>query len=68
MREKLLKSHEGRYVAVAGGRVLGVFDTLEEAARAVEGSEAKHGIVEKLSRERRERLKVELGWGLVEIQ
>lgn len=67
-RERLLESYEGRYVTVAGGRVLGIFDTLEEAARAVEESGAGHGIVEKLFRERRKRPRVELGWGLVEIR
>jgi len=62
---ELLERHEGKYVAVAGGRVLGVFNTVEEAAEVIEKSGARQGIIEKL--ERRTRREVELGWGLVEF-
>ena len=60
-----LPGREAGYVAVAGGRFLGLFKTLEEAAEAVEKSGAKHGIVEEVGRAGRR--EVELGWGLVEF-
>ncbi|UNQ73418.1 hypothetical protein [Infirmifilum sp. NZ] len=65
-RERLLAEHKGRYAAFAGGRLLGVFDSLEEAAGAVETSGARHGAIERLIREVKER-KMELGWSLVEL-
>jgi hypothetical protein len=33
MREKLRREARGRYVVIAGGRLVGVYDSLEEAAR-----------------------------------
>jgi len=65
-RERLLAEHEGRYAAFAGGRLLWVFDSLEEAAEAVEAFGAKHGVIERLIREVEKR-EVELGWSLVEL-
>jgi len=65
-RERLLAEHEGRYAAFAGGRLLGVFDNLEEAAKAVEASGARHGVIERLVRKVGKR-EVELGWSLVEL-
>ncbi|RLF04587.1 MAG: hypothetical protein DRK00_06360, partial [Thermoprotei archaeon] len=65
--EEALSELSGRegYVAVAGGRFLGLFKTLEGAAEAVERSGARQGIVEEVGRIRRR--EVELGWGLVEF-
>ena len=63
--DELVKDSKGKYVAVAKGRILGIYETLEEAAQAVEGASAKQGIIEKI--EPREKKEVELGWSLVEL-
>lgn len=63
--DELVRDYKGKYVAVARGRILGIYETLEEAAQAVEGASAKQGIIEKI--EPREKKEVELGWSLVEL-
>jgi len=63
--DELVRDYRGKYVAVARGRILGIYETLEEAAQAVEGASAKQGIIEKI--EPREKKEVELGWSLVEL-
>ncbi|MEM4870487.1 MAG: hypothetical protein QW518_04830 [Thermofilaceae archaeon] len=67
LREELVRSHEGFYAAFAGGKLLGVFPTLEEAAAAIENVGASQGVIEQLSAARRGRAEVELGWSLVEL-
>jgi len=63
--DELVRDYKGKYVAVARGRILGIYETLEEAAQTVEGASAKQGIIEKI--EPREKKEVELGWSLVEL-
>jgi hypothetical protein len=63
--DELVRDYKGKYVAVARGRILGIYETLEEAAQAVESAGAKQGIIEKI--EPREKKEVELGWSLVEL-
>jgi hypothetical protein len=63
--DELVRDYKGKYVAVARGRILGIHETLEEAAQAVEGSGANQGIIEKI--EPREKKEVELGWSLIEL-
>ena len=67
IRDELLEKYEGLYIAIANGKLLGVFSSLEEAAKAVEDTGAKHGIVDRLSKEE-EVSEVELGWSLVELE
>ncbi len=62
---ELVRDYKGKYVAVAKGRILGIYETLEDAAQAVEGAGAKQGIIEKI--EPRAKKEVELGWSLVEL-
>ncbi|MEZ0346252.1 MAG: hypothetical protein ABWK01_06860, partial [Infirmifilum sp.] len=61
LREKLLGGHAGSYVAVARGRLVGVFDTFDEAAEAVERLGVKQAVIERLVEEPGRR-RVELGW------
>ncbi|MCC5998895.1 MAG: hypothetical protein LM573_07435 [Thermofilum sp.] len=63
--DELVKDSKGKYVAVARGKILGIYETLEEAAQAVEGASAKQGIIEKI--EPRAKKETELGWSLVEL-
>ena len=44
--DELVRDSKGKYVAVARGRILGIYETLEEAAQAVEGASAKQGSIE----------------------
>ncbi|QOJ79188.1 hypothetical protein IG193_01630 [Infirmifilum lucidum] len=60
-----LEKYKGKYVAIAHGSLLGVYDSIKEAAEAVERANARHGIVKKIVEEAPE--KVELGWSLVEL-
>jgi len=66
VRDNLVRKYRGMYVAIAKGDLLGVFSSLEEAARAVEETGARHGIVERLLEE--EVGEVDLGWSLVELE
>ena len=63
--DELVRDYKGKYVAVARGRILGIYETLEEAAQAVEGASAKQGIIEKI--EPRAKKETELWWSLVEL-
>ncbi len=65
LRAELEEKYRGKYVAFARGRLLGVYDTIREAAEAVEKTGAKHGIVKRVGEEAPRR--VELGWSLVEL-
>jgi len=67
MKDSLLTEHEGKYVAFAKGKLLGVFKTLEESARAIENVQARHGLIEFLTREEKPK-EVELGWGLIDLE
>jgi hypothetical protein len=57
--DELVRDYKGKYVAVARGRILGIYETLEEAAHAVEGAGAKQGIIEKIE----PRAKKRQSWG-----
>lgn len=64
-RAKLLTRHRGKYVAISGGQVLGVYRNAAQAARAVRKAGGHHGIVTRLD-ETPPRT-VELGWSLLEL-
>ena len=67
MKDELLTKYEGKYVAFAKGKFLGVFENLINAAKAIERVQAKHGLIKKLTREEEKRM-VELGWGFVDLE
>jgi hypothetical protein len=61
---QLLASNPGKYVAIAQGKVIGIFESVEEACLATRGSGAAQGIVTKI--ERKPRTVVDLGWSMME--
>lgn len=61
---EMVADHPGMFVGIADGKVLGFYETEDEACAAAGSTGAKSGIVTKL--ERREPRTVELGWSLLE--
>ena len=65
LEDDLLKKHEGKYVAIAKGKLLGVFENRDEALDAVKKLKPRHAIVTKIEPKK---LKiVELGMSLFEV-
>ena len=64
LEKSLLQKHYGKYVAIADGNLVGIYNTREEAVEAVKRLSVNHAIVTKI--EEKEVKPVELGMSLFE--
>jgi len=64
LEKRLLRKYRGKYVAVADGNLIGVYNTREEAVEAVKKLSVNHAIVTKI--EEKEAKPVEFGMSLFE--
>lgn len=65
LEDDLLKKHKDKYVAIAKGKFLGVFESREEALDAVRRLKPRHAIVTKI--EPKKLRIIELGMSLFEV-
>jgi len=65
LEDYLIRNHAGKYVAVACGKLLGIFDSREEALRAVRKVKSRHAIVTRV--EPKKTRVIELGMSLFEV-
>ncbi|MGB9660269.1 MAG: hypothetical protein ACPLY9_07150 [Nitrososphaerales archaeon] len=65
---KLIKEHSGKYVAVAKGKILGIYDTIEKAFQAIKDiakEGARQGYVTKI--EPKKTLTLEMGMAIYDV-
>jgi len=64
MEKDLLSKFSGKFVAIAGGKLIGLFDNREEAIRAISNLNVKHAIVTKI--EKKKPRVIEFGMSVLE--
>ncbi len=65
-----LRKHRGKYAVIAGGKLMGLFDSLEEVATALRGLEppVRNALVVKIGKDDKERRELEWLGGSLELE